>query len=511
VTQAITSSTWAKVLRGRAPAEVAIAARRELALRSIRAYVRMAWPVVEPTRALLPSVALDGMCAAAQAVAEGRIRRLAVSTCPGTSKSIFWAVLFPSWMMARQHGQSRIMVGSYSWSFATRDSQRCRDLVQSDWYRWLIDDQWGIRDDADRKDDWWTTATGRRLITSVEGKSTGERCTLQIIDDALSAADTHSASVKTEAIRWVNEVLPSRLEDQRVDQRIIVGQRLATDDPIGDVVRRGWKYLVLPAVLEDGGEPCELTDDAGELVWRDPRTAGQPIVELLSGESLSRLRIDLGPSAYAAQYKQSPQDTSAGVFDRAWFARRWVPVGSVVPAGFVTLPELERQVITVDASFKSGESSDFAVVQRWGCRGPDRFLLEQWRKQAGYVDTRDAISEMAKRNPFAMVLIEEAANGHAIIDQLKRDIAGIVAIKPRDSGSGDSGKQARAMSVQGITASGAVVLPAYASWVDAWIDEVAGFPNAKHDDQVDAMVYALRDLQQAATETHHGGYLGVVR
>jgi hypothetical protein len=51
--------------------------------------------------------------------------------------------------------------------------------------------------------------------------------------------------------------------------------------------------------------------------------------------------------------------------------------------------------------------------------------------------------------------------------------------------------------VQAIVESGAVVLPAHAPWLDDWLDEVCAFSadgSAAHDDQVDSMVWALRDL-----------------
>jgi hypothetical protein len=99
---------------------------------------------------------------------------------------------------------------------------------------------------------------------------------------------------------------------------------------------------------------------------------------------------------------------------------------------------------------------------------------------------------MASRHPYAKIGIEAAANGHAIYDQLKRKIPSVYEIKT----NGDS-KAARAASVQAIVASGVVVLPQHAPWVDAFVDEVSAFaPGGRgHDDQVDAMVYALRELQ----------------
>ena len=67
---------------------------------------------------------------------------------------------------------------------------------------------------------------------------------------------------------------------------------------------------------------------------------------------------------------------------------------------------------------------------------------------------------------------------------------------------------ARAMAVQAIVESRACVLPAHASWLDAWLDEVCAFgAGAPHDDQVDAMVYALGILEQQAHRTSpHGGF-----
>lgn len=447
-------------------------------------FVGSAWPLIEPTRALLPSVAMDGICAALQAVAERRIRRLAIACPPGVSKSLLAAVAFPAWLLLRSSGSARIMTGSYAWDLASRDSRRCRDLVESQWFRALVGNAWLVRDDADRRDDWWTTASGRRLVTSTGAKALGERATFQILDDVLSGADVYSDAKRKEALRWIGEVLPSRLEDPERDARVLVGQRLHVSDPLALAIEQGWRVLLLPAVLGEAEMPCELRDDAGELVWRDPRRPGDPLVSLLSADALARLKTELGSNAFAAQYLQRPHDNSASMFPRSCFARTWA-----------TLPDrLDREVIALDASFKAGSSSDFAVIQCWGAKGADRFLIEQWRKQAGFADTLAALRAMAQRYQYARVLVEGAANGHAVLDQLKREIPSVFEVRP------EGGKVARAASVQAIVESGVVVLPEHASWREAFIDEVSAFPNgAKHDDQTDAMTYALRELQGTST------------
>lgn len=421
---------------------------------------------------------------------------------PGTGKSKLVAVGFPAWLLLRSCGQARVMVGSYSFDFAKRDSQFCRDLVQSDWYQALIAGEWQIRDDANSKDDWWTTTAGRRLVTSVEGKSTGERCTMQIIDDALNAKDTFSNPAKLEAIRWVDQVLPSRLEDQREDPRVIVGQRLSVDDPISAVLKKGWRYLDLSAVLgpcpelEIGEDvsACELLDDRGALVWKDPRKPGQPIVELLDLPSLARLRVDLGSSAFSAQYLQRPADDSAALIRRSWW-RFYAPSDSVRdqrPAGCdeTSLPadkpeRFDRITVAVDLTFGS-VVGDYAVVSAWGARGPDRFLLAHWRKRAGFEESLAAIERMAADYPGAKVLIEKAANGAASIETLRKRIPGVVAQKP-------IGKKAQRLGAIAPTVeAGNCYLPLGMPGLGEFVEELAGA--TKHDDQCDVTAYAVLDL-----------------
>ncbi len=478
---------------------------RSICTESFRDFVTHAWPIVDPTRALLPSVALDAVCAALQAVADRRIKRLAISQPPGTSKSIGSAVMYPAWLLLRYGGTRRIMVGSYSWAFAERDSRRCRDLIASEWYQALAAQDWRVRTDADRIDDYWTTTGGRRFIVSVGGKALGERCTDQIMDEVLSGADVHSASAKAEAARWVNEVLSTRLEDPRNDSRVIVGQRLAVDDPIADAIRQGWKYMFLPAVLNEGDERCVLLDDHGDLVWQDERDYGQPLFELQDAGALASLKSEVGSSAFTAMYLQRPQDDSVSLFKRECFTRRWT-----------ALPRFDREVITLDASFKEGSSSDYAVIQSWGALGNDRYLVEQWRRQAGFTDTLAGLKEIAERHPLARIVVEEAANGHAVIDSIRKNLekwnwrGKLVAQPPRITGSGAKGKTGRMASVQGIVERGCIVLPEHAPWLPAWLDEVCSVPAAKNDDQADAMTYALLDMEDPARARPQGGIGGFI-
>lgn len=486
-----------------------------LCVDSLAFFFERAWPVVEPTRALLRSVATDAFCAAGQAVGDGRLQRLGVETCPGTGKSLFWAVIFPAWLLLRSHGRARVMAGSYAHNFAERDGTRCRDLVQSEWFRSMVEalgTAWQIREDVNKKGDWWTTTTGRRIITSVGGATVGHRCTTQIVDDPLSEADVFSTTNKAESTRWCFEVMPSRLEDQRVDSRVVVMQRLVIDDPLGEARKRGWPILSLPAVLGMWGVPdegCVLLDDAGAEVWRDPRAPGEPIVELLDLPTLEKLRHELGSAVFAAKYLQRPGDDSSALFKRHywnWYAPPGVSLTAQRPAGADTkraarpMPaHFDRVVITADLIF-GAEDGDYAAVAAWGAVGPDRYLLRQRRgKSAGLEVSEDWLKDLAGDYRGAALCIEKAALGWAALERLRKVLPAVKALKPRGKK-----KQRHAAAVPTVEAGNAwiplgavfeeVAPDGTVTLVDAtgFIEEHAGA--TKNDDMADTTSYAIVEL-----------------
>jgi predicted phage terminase large subunit-like protein len=85
-------------------------------------------------------------------------------------------------------------------------------------------------------------------------------------------------------------------------------------------------------------------------------------------------------------------------------------------------------------------------------------------------------------------LIEDRANGTAIITMLRREMHGVIAVQPIGS------KMARVQAILGAIESGNVWVPKDKRFTADFIDECSTFPNAAHDDQVDAMSQALNRL-----------------
>jgi predicted phage terminase large subunit-like protein len=126
------------------------------------------------------------------------------------------------------------------------------------------------------------------------------------------------------------------------------------------------------------------------------------------------------------------------------------------------------------------------------CSYRDRGLV---RDRLDFPATLNALRSFSQTWNYAVAkLIEDKANGPAVIAMLKHEINGLIAVNP------EGAKQARVRAVSPQIESGNVYLPqaSIAPWIDAFIEECAVFPNGPHDDQVDAMSQALLRLKKRA-------------
>lgn len=135
------------------------------------------------------------------------------------------------------------------------------------------------------------------------------------------------------------------------------------------------------------------------------------------------------------------------------------------------------------------------VGQAWGVSDDHEHyvLLDQIRDRLSFSETLAAIRRLSTKYPYSSAhIIEEKANGSAIIDMLRDEIPSLKPVLP------EGGKEARAHAVEGLWSAGRVLLPdaSMASWIDDFVQEVLEFPSSINDDQVDAMTQALTWLRE---------------
>jgi predicted phage terminase large subunit-like protein len=141
-----------------------------------------------------------------------------------------------------------------------------------------------------------------------------------------------------------------------------------------------------------------------------------------------------------------------------------------------------------DLAFKDLKTSDYVAGGLWARRAANKYLLHQIHDRLSFPKTVQAVRDMSRNWPAAGAkLIEDRANGPAVIQTLRDEIPGIIEIDPQ------GGKVARCQAVSPTIEAGNVFLPhpRLAHWVDGFINECASFPTGAHDDQVDAMSQAI--------------------
>jgi len=463
----------------------------KLARNSLEVFVKLAWPLLNPGVPLIWGWHLSAVCEHLEAAKNGWIKKLIINLPPATSKTSLVAQCFPVWAWLTEP-ESRWLFAAYNQDLSTRDSLARRNLIQSDWFRTWFAPEWQIMPDQRLKTQYANERAGWHKATSVGGGITGWHADYQVIDDPMKAQDLQSTRLYTH-VRWYFETFESRVRDAANSRRIVIMQRLARRDLTGVLLEQGgWEHLCLPA------EFVPERRASTSIGWQDPRTEPGELLDpvrlpkslleqyRLGGENIER---GLGSAIYAAQYQQDPVIAGGNIIKRDWirFYR-----GSERPK------EFEQFIGAWDMSFKGFSTSDFVVGQVWGRIGASYYLLDQSRGQWGFSDTARNVESLAVKWPqVRRWLIEEAANGYAILNFLRPTVPGLVGVKPKES------KIARFSAVSHIFERGDVFLPAIDEngWVETVVDELTSFPSGAKDDIVDATAWALSDMAMRARVT----------
>lgn len=454
----------------------------ERAERRLEAFVRDAWHVVEPSAEFRPNWHIGAVCAHLEAIERGEIKNLLVTMPPRMMKSLAISVFYPAWCWVRKPAV-RFLYASYSQQLATDHSVATRRVIESDWYQHWWGDRFALAGDANLKTRFENDKRGARISTSVGGIVTGTGGDRLVCDDPLNAQDAHREGFRKTAIDWWDRAMATRLNDPRTGARIVVMQRLHESDLAGHIIDRGgYVHLNLP---------MEYEPDA--VTWTgfgtpDPRTEpGQLLApDRVGTDEVAQFKLDLGAMAYAGQYQQRPAPAEGAILKREW----WRPFR---PA---ETPPFDWVIQSWDTAFKTGQANDWSACVTIGLAGSGFYLLDCWRDRVEFPRLERAVRDQAARWTPDEIVVEDAASGQSLIQQLRRDVVWegvadpgptlpIVAFRP------DRDKVARVNAVSPYLEGGRVFVPTDAPWVDGLVEEAASFPFGAHDDRVDALTMGL--------------------
>ncbi len=444
-------------------------------------FVQEAWSTVVPGEPLQDNWHVGAICDHLQALYAREFEGLLINCPPRHGKSNLCCVMLPAWLWIKDPA-FRMIYASYSQTFAMRDSRETHRLISSPWYQERWGGRYRLADDADAQVRFETDKKGFRIATSPGGLGTGEGGDLIGVDDPHKADEVASDVTRQAVLDWWNVTMQSRTGRLGRTLRLVVMQRLHEMDLSGDIIERGgYIHLVLPQEYEP--VRTKLPTRVG---WRDPRMEDGALLwpERWSAE---KIRAEQKPPrlstvVYAGQYQQRPAPAEGGMFLRKWW--RFYKV-----APETLLARAEDKCWSWDMAFKDLKSSDYVAGTAWARIGADIYLLPHTvHDKLAFSASKAAVKSCAALWPeIHAKLVEDKANGTAVIEDLQHTVPGLIAVEPR------GGKESRASAMQPYCEAGNIWLPdpSVAGWVEQYIEEFRVFPNGRNDDWVDSSSQAV--------------------
>ena len=481
-------------------------------------FIRSAFPTFQFHR--LSELLIDLL----QQVADGQLTRLIVCCPPRHGKSQLVSRLFPAYWVSR-HPELFCAIASYSGELAYAHSREARHYFRLTGH--------ALSKDSAAVGNWLTPQRGGCIAAGVRGPFTGKGYNLGIIDDPYKGPeDAKSALQRERLIDWLKSVWFTRAEPGLTADgsllpaaQVVVQTRWDHHDMTAWLLEQEaeenpehWTVLNLPAIAEPEAISMQIPHTCTKVPdWRQP---GEPLCpERVPLEVLQRIRTRLGSYWWNALYQQRPSPAEGLLFRKDWIQAP-LPVAPGQPRRYAPL------VLSCDLSFKDGKDNDACGFALLGLLEPQRHLAVEARRQGLVLATNAAGAQRSRAphpeganappDPWAelqiealwahrqqldlpgvikfllaslnslerqglrphAVLIEDAANGPAVCQLLRRQVPGLIAIPPKGS------KASRAHAVAPLLEAGQV---RFARKADSLIEELLTFsPRGGVDDQVDA-------------------------
>lgn len=248
--------------------------------------------------------------------------------------------------------------------------------------------------------------------------------------------------------------------------------------------------------------------------WEDPRKPGEALwPSRFPADMLLRNKAN-DPLSFEALYQGRPTAREGELF-RSEDICYWYdpekptppPIKVEVSGKWVERPQRARPPIdkfyswgqSWDCTFKDKATSDFVSGGIWAMHEGNHFLLDHVLERLDIVATMDKIRKLTVRWPrtySSQKLIEDKANGPAVMQLLRDQIPGMCPVNP------EGGKVSRANSVLFFFKGRNVFFPhpTQCPTIRDAEKQLLAFDRGKHDDFVDMVTQWLNHNRQSGLE-----------
>src|SRR5580765_111199 len=386
---------------------------------------------------------------------------------PGSAKSTYVSVLFPSWYLARYPG-NLILAATHSVEFAQRWGRKVRNDIALESATLGI----RLRDDNQAADRWALESGGEYYGVGAGVGIAGFRADLGIGDDFFgSREDAYSETVRRKRWEWYLDDFGARLKPNA--KRILMMTRWHEEDVAGRVLEqvkagivRG-KAVTFPAIAEANDV---LGRAEGEYLWDEP--GGYDYASFLR-----QRQLESTPMMWSALYQQRPAPEEGD-----YFRAEWLHTYDIAPA------RNPLRIFGASDYAVTGDDGDYTVHIVVGLDPDGRmYVLDVWRKQASSDAWVEAFCDLVLEHKPLMWAEESGQIKAGVGPFLAQRMLQRRAFVSRETFPTRHDKSVRAQSIRARAELEGLYLPRSAPWLDAFRRELLTFPAAAHDDQVDAL------------------------
>lgn len=418
-------------------------------------------------------------------VERGEVPRLIVTLPPRHGKTELISRRFIPWLMGRAPYRS-VIFATYNEPFSQDIGSDCRSIMQGQQFKQVFP-KFRFRPGGMSREKLQAAEGGMAAFVGRGGSITGRGADILIIDDPIKdSEEASSPTIRQKLWDWFTQVAMTRLMTKFACV-VIVHTRWHEDDLIGRLTdptnpcysaeeAAKWNIINLPAIALDD-DP--LGREQGAALW--PERFDLPFLQAAR---------QLDSRGFSALYQQRPTPEDGDLFRSDW----------IVKYDRDQLPDDLRIYAASDHAIGTDKKRNDATVMIIG--GVDKYgdiwILDVWWEKKGSDAQVDAMLRLAKRwKP----LLWHAEKGHiskAIGPFLRkrmqeeRTYFSINEVTPIEN------KVQRAQSAIGLMSLKKIKFPKHAVWVQDAIDELLKFPNARHDDFVDALAWLCRSVDRMA-------------
>lgn len=237
-----------------------------------------------------------------------------------------------------------------------------------------------------------------------------------------------------------------------------------------------WEVIEFPAIMPSGAP-----------LWP----------EFWSLDELLKIKADISPARWNAQYMQQPTAEEGAIIKRDWW-KRW---DSPTP------PKCESILLSFDTAYLKTQRANYSACTTWGVfmggdvdkPVPNLILLDAWRDKVEFPELKTIARKLYREKRPDMVIIETRAAGAPLIFELRAMGIPVSEFTPARG----QDKIARANAVTDLFKSGMVWAPE-TRWADEVVEECAQFPHGENDDYLDTVTQALLRFRQGGiVKTSH--------